>query len=566
MFTPISAISKPVALGAASSATTLEQPQASWEWRDIPNATPEQQKRALAMCLLMVIGAAALMPFAHLPWKNIPGFYPAYQTAAIISCLITAYLMYGHFKAARAKALLHLSAGYVYTAGALIMQLLSYKGALIENERVLGGPQTSVWLWLFWHLGLALSVLYIGLSEFRDRGARSALGDKAVRNSVAVLLLSTVTTALLVFVFDDRLAVLEVNGDLSPLKTSGIALSLQLLLAAALVVLWWASRFRNVLHVWLGILLITLLCDNAVTMMEGSRFTLGWYAGRMGALIGLWVMTGVYLQGIKHSYMQTVALTDQLVSANSQLDQDVKEKRMYAEKLLQADERKDELLVVLAHELRNPLGVMSAYSELLSRASTDEKLVRKTMEVLARQVKQMTGLVDDLLDVSRATRGLVVLDEVRLEAGEILAHALEQVQPVVKTMGHQLEILLPHEPAYILGDHDRMVQVMSNLLNNAVKYTPPGGKIVLRLEARATEVVFSVADNGIGMTPDVVEKAFTLFGQAELTPDRSHGGLGIGLALVKSLVEQHRGQVHATSQGLGCGSQFWVVLPRVTPT
>ena len=231
------------------------------------------------------------------------------------------------------------------------------------------------------------------------------------------------------------------------------------------------------------------------------------------------------------------------------------------DKLREADARKDEFLAMLAHELRNPLAPIRSAAELLRIAKLDETRVRKTSEIIARQVGHMTSLVDDLLDVSRVTRGLVDLEKTPLDIRHIVTDAVEQVNPLVRARRHHLAMHLSPDAAMVLGDNKRLVQVVANLLNNAAKYTPEGGNIQLKSEVRDSKVVLSVADDGIGLQPDLVERVFDLFAQAERTPDRSSGGLGLGLALVKSLVELHGGTVTCSSDGPGKGSKFTVYLP-----
>jgi PAS domain S-box-containing protein len=242
---------------------------------------------------------------------------------------------------------------------------------------------------------------------------------------------------------------------------------------------------------------------------------------------------------------------------------DITEQVRNQEKLKQADRRKDEFLAMLAHELRNPLAPINAAADLLGLVRPDDARVKQTSEVISRQVRHMTALVDDLLDVSRVTRGLVSLQKSRLDVKRIIANAVEQVRPLIEARGHRLTVQTPPESAFVYGDEKRLIQVVTNLLNNAAKYTPEGGDITTSLEVDDDHVRMDVIDNGIGMEPDLVGRAFELFAQAERTPDRSQGGLGIGLALVKSLVELHDGSITAFSEGVGKGSRFSVCLPHV---
>ena len=239
--------------------------------------------------------------------------------------------------------------------------------------------------------------------------------------------------------------------------------------------------------------------------------------------------------------------------------------RSLAERELRAaDQRKDEFLAMLAHELRNPLAPISTGAHLLKLLHSENAQITQTCSIIVRQVDHMTSLVDDLLDVSRVTRGLVSLSTQVLDFKRVVDDAAEQIRPLIAARRHRVTIELPAEPALVKGDHKRLVQVCANLLGNATKYTPEGGTIHLRLEADGADWTLDVTDDGIGMEAGLVERVFDLFTQAERTPDRSQGGLGLGLALVKSLVELHGGSVSAHSAGLGKGSSFTVRVPRFT--
>ena len=242
---------------------------------------------------------------------------------------------------------------------------------------------------------------------------------------------------------------------------------------------------------------------------------------------------------------------------------DIHEQKLAQQGLQHADRLKDEFLAMLAHELRNPLAPIATAADLLSRGTLDGAGVWQLSEVISRQARHMTRLIDDLLDVSRVTRGKVTLDRQAVDLKTIATEALEQIRPLLEAKAHHLDIQLSSEPTQVMGDRLRLVQVLVNVLGNAIRYTPNGGRIDLRILADEGHLMLRVRDNGIGMSSELLEIAFELFAQGERSSDRSQGGLGIGLALVRSLVQLHGGTVQAQSDGIGMGSEVTVVLPRL---
>ena len=244
---------------------------------------------------------------------------------------------------------------------------------------------------------------------------------------------------------------------------------------------------------------------------------------------------------------------------------DISERKQAEEKLRAADQRKDEFLAMLAHELRNPLAPISAAADLLRIGRLDEARVRQSSAIIGRQVRHMTSLVDDLLDVSRVTRGLVTLARAPVAARTIVDEAIEQVRPMFEARRQRLVVDLADPDATVMGDKARLVQVLANLLNNASKYSPEGRRIEVGAHTGAgadgPQLLLAVRDEGIGMEAALTGHVFDLFTQAQRSSDRSQGGLGLGLALVKHLVELHGGTVACSSSGPGLGSRFDVALP-----
>jgi PAS domain S-box-containing protein len=243
---------------------------------------------------------------------------------------------------------------------------------------------------------------------------------------------------------------------------------------------------------------------------------------------------------------------------------DVTERRNAEEALKDVNHHKDEFLAMLAHELRNPLAPIRNAAQILRSHSTGQPELEWARTVIERQTRHLVRLVDDLLDVSRAVRGKIVLEKSTVEIAELVQHAVDTSQPIVRSRRHQLHVNFPCQPLSIEGDLTRLAQVVANLLNNAAKYTDEGGQIWLDVWVEGQEVVLRVRDSGPGISWKLLPHVFDLFTQAERTLDRAQGGLGIGLTLVKLLVEMHGGTVEARNSDTGSGAEFVVRLPANT--
>jgi PAS domain S-box-containing protein len=244
---------------------------------------------------------------------------------------------------------------------------------------------------------------------------------------------------------------------------------------------------------------------------------------------------------------------------------DVTERARLDAEMKAADRRKDEFLATLAHELRNPIAPISNALYVLGRDDVPAPMVERARAMMQRQVRQMVRLIDDLLDVSRIRLGKIVLSRHTVNLAQVVEQAVETVSSMIEASNHELEISLPAEPILVDADPIRLAQVFSNLLNNSAKFTPSGGRIHLGAQVDGREVVVIVKDNGEGIDPGHLEKIFELFAQEDFSLERSHGGLGIGLSLVRNLTELHGGTVLARSEGHGKGSEFVVRLPIAHP-
>jgi PAS domain S-box-containing protein len=246
--------------------------------------------------------------------------------------------------------------------------------------------------------------------------------------------------------------------------------------------------------------------------------------------------------------------------------QDITELRQNEQALKESHRRKDEFLAMLGHELRNPLGPISTAAQILKKVGSEQPAVVRARDVIERQVSHMSRLIDDLLDVSRISSGRIELKREMVDLASLMRTFVQDYQPAIEDGGLRLELSLPEEPVWVLGDPARIQQIAGNLLNNAVKFTDPGGTIDMSLVVDRNHAQIIVRDTGIGMGVDVLERLFEPFSQSERSSDRARGGLGLGLALVKGLTELHGGSVTAHSSGPGQGSRLQVRLPLGTQT
>ena len=259
-----------------------------------------------------------------------------------------------------------------------------------------------------------------------------------------------------------------------------------------------------------------------------------------------------------NAFVELYRKTKELELLNRELEQRVAER---TSELEEAGRRKDEFLAVLAHELRNPLAAIGTAAELVGFAHLPAAQRGNAASVIQRQVRHLVRLIDDLLDVSRITRGVITLQREEVEVSGMIAQALESCEPLVEERGHQLEVNLPDESLKVHGDPARLSQVLGNVLNNSIKFTDRGGRIAITVDREQDDACIRVTDTGVGVSPEMLPRVFELFAQGERRLERVSTGLGIGLALVQRLVHMHGGTVVITSAGIGRGTEVLIRLP-----
>ncbi len=287
----------------------------------------------------------------------------------------------------------------------------------------------------------------------------------------------------------------------------------------------------------------------------------GTWLGLMTA-ITCWCATGSLLcPTAMQTNLRSFESFEREIAGRQRAEEALRNSEAEARKLAEADTRKNEFLAMLGHELRNPLAPIRNALKIMKQRGSDDPNMCWARDVVDHQVRQMAQLVDDLLEISRVTSGKVRLQMEPVDVATIVAYAVETSRPTIEAAHHRLSISLPAETIKVEADSIRMAQVLSNLLNNAAKYTNPSGQIRVTVVAEGPNVVFRIRDNGIGIPGEMLSRIFELFTQVDHSLDHSQGGLGLGLTLVKSLVEMHGGSVQAQSEGLSKGSEFIVRLP-----
>jgi two-component system, sensor histidine kinase len=239
--------------------------------------------------------------------------------------------------------------------------------------------------------------------------------------------------------------------------------------------------------------------------------------------------------------------------------------RVAEENLRNADQRKDEFLAMLAHELRNPLAPIRNAGELLARTLPENSQVQTVAAIVKRQSSHLSRMVDDLLDVSRITQRRIELQHHPVNLSSVISQALESVEPLMREKNHKVFVATGYGPVYVNGDHARLVQCIANILNNSGKYTDAEGEIRVEVRNEPGQVTIAITDNGVGIPAELLPRIFDLFVQSNRSLDRSQGGLGIGLSVVRRLIEMHGGSVSAASEGPGRGARFEVALPTIAP-
>ncbi|WP_305823965.1 MASE4 domain-containing protein [Massilia brevitalea] len=342
-----------------------------------PALLPFQRYAALTALAIAVL-TLALMPIAADKWPAIPAFLPAYQSTIIVAYTVAAYLLYGYFKQTRTHAVLYLWSGSVYTGLILLAQFLSVPGAFVPGERLLGGGQTTSWLWFYWHLGATGMLFCYALAELRAPGRRVDDTRAAFLRALGWTGVIVGVTLASVTVFEAALPIVDINGDFNRITHSGYAPFIQAVIMAALIMMWRATRFRTPIAAWIGVAMVALAFDNAITMAGGTRLSVGWYVGRLNALFAALVMLGLYLKEINRVYLRATEHAQLLAQAHERLESE-------HARLLSMFEQAPGFVAMLGSDECHLQIVNAAFRRLVGPRELVGRPIRKALPELAGQ-------------------------------------------------------------------------------------------------------------------------------------------------------------------------------------
>jgi signal transduction histidine kinase/CheY-like chemotaxis protein len=546
----------------------------------LARATPRQLQVAAVACLAMLGLNIWLWPSATVVHSPVPGFVPIYQTTIIIAYALTAYLLYTHFRQSRVVSLLWVGGGALFTAMILFLQLLSFPNMLAPGRLLGSGPETTSWLWTFWHLGPPVFAIGFALAERRGPGKRCAPNQ-------ARLLLIAVSASLAALVFFITLTVTQWVGalpvivkgdDYATLTTSGVGPAVQALTVAALGILWATTRLRTKLQLWVAVSLAALVLDNALTLAGASRGSIGWTVGRLEALVSASLLLIVYLHqsGLLHQHVSEAfqALTQSHATLEVQaakLGETSRDLATAREKAEQENAAKSRFLAGMSHDFRTPLTAIIGFSDLLMQQDTSEADRRSYLMLLRQAASVLREQIGDVLDILKIESGRFELERLPFNLRAFVESSVGMVSQIALAKRVLLDIDLdPALPQFVEGDPTRLRQVLTNFLGNALKFTAEGS-VTVKVEALSDAAEgqaflrFAVRDSGIGIAEDHISRLFQDYVQAEVSTTRQFGGTGLGLSISRQIIEQMGGRVGVDSR-LGEGSTFWfeLALPLVT--
>jgi signal transduction histidine kinase/ActR/RegA family two-component response regulator len=520
----------------------------------LSTVSPSRNHRRLA--LAVVIGSAviflAAVPFAKRPLGPLWTFIPLYQSALTIGDLLTAVLLFGQFAIVRSPRLLVLAAGYLFSACMTVAHMLTFPGLFSATGLLGAGPQSTAWLYMFWHGGFPLFVTAYALlgSDPNERERPRAATAVVVAGAVAAVTVIACGFTLLATAGQDLLPPIMRGNNYTP-AMSGVVGSVWALSVAALVVLW-RRRPRSVLDLWLMVVLAAWIFDIALAaVLNQGRWDLGFYTGRIYGLLAASFVLVVLLR--EHGVLYA-----RLVQTHDRERQERARAHKAEETAAAASRAKSEFLSRMSHELRTPLNGILGFAQLLELDARSAEQ-RESIEHILKGGRHLLALINEVLDIARIEAGKLSVSLEPVHARDVVNGALDLVRPQAAARGIRLPEAVAAD-AYVMADRQRLQQILLNLLSNAVKYNRQGGGVSVRCDrGPSARVRLTVADDGPGIAPELMPRLFTPFDRLD-AQELSVEGTGLGLALSRGLAELMRGTLSAEST-VGEGSKFTIELP-----
>jgi two-component system sensor histidine kinase/response regulator len=513
-----------------------------------------ERRRALAVLLVSAVIFGLLAPWAKVPLRPVAAFIPIYQSALVLIDLITAVLLFGQYRILRSRALQVLGCGYLFTALMALGHMASFPGLFAPGGLLGAGPQSTAWIYMFWHSGFPLFVLAYAALKRDEQPAPlpTTAGDHARALAVPALTVLLCAGLLLLATTGHAAlpAIMEANRYTPAMQ--GTVASVWLFSLAALLVLW-RQRLHTVLDLWLGVVLAAWLFDIALSaMLNAGRFDLGFYAGRVYGLVACSVVLGELL-------LENSALYARLVRSHEGERRRGQELLSARDEAQAANDAKSLFLASMSHEIRTPMNAIVGLTHVVLESELEAKQRDYLLKVQASS-KALLSLLNDILDYSKIEAGKVTLEAEEFSPEETVENVGNLFSAKIEEAGLELFFEVDKDiPQRLLGDALRLTQVLNNLVGNAIKFTPKG-EIVISAQtvSRAGDNVqlrFAVRDSGIGLSPEQAGRLFQVFSQADQTVARRYGGTGLGLAICKRLVELMGGSISVDST-VGKGSTF----------
>jgi|GEM_PF-4161556 len=508
-------------------------------------ATRDDRRQALLVTVVLVAVFVVTAPLAPQHVGSVPQFAAIYDTAIAVIDTLTAVLLYAQFQHVHRRSLLVLACAYVFTPLLVAAHALSLPNAYVPGT-VIGGPQSAAWLWVVWHAALPLFATAYARLAHREP-AQACLPDGARCSRARVVITSSVALALVtiaVVTAGDSLMPPLMNGDTQQSRVTTLVLAATWLVhIAGLAAVIWYTRLRRVIDTWLAVTLVALTIDVLLSaVLVQSRYQLGYYLGRIYGLLGAIVVLGVLLR-------ETVML-----AANA------RRARIEAERAMAL---RDEFLAVVSHELRTPLSAVLLWTKLLQRGRIAGYEQSEALDMILHSAEAQQQMIEDLLEASRIISGKLQIAVREVELAPIVEAAVAALRPMASAERVELHVLLDDRIESLQVDPVRIQQIIWNLVNNAVKFTGRlgGGRVNVGLRHLEDAVEIEVTDTGAGISAAFLPHVFDRFRQQDTGVARSTGGLGLGLAITRHLVELHGGTICAHSAGEGRGATFIVSLP-----